>query len=133
MIQGCNHPRTARSALGQDTCGRTSDSLLIFFPRSRCLSSTAVVEGNFWRRWLSSLLRRAGRGVRGMVPTEREGAAHQLPVPPDGLVASPLVLGPAEGVFDVFVALLHPHAQPVQTDHLFQAGCRPRWFASKSL
>src|SRR5258708_8720979 len=119
MIQGSNHPRTARSALGQDTCGRTSDSLLIFFPRSRCLSSTAVVEGNFWLRWLSSLLRRAGRGVRGMIPTEREGAAHQLPLPPDGLVASHLVLGPAEDVFDLFVALLPPHPHPPQTHPLF--------------
>ena len=34
MIQGSNHPRTARSARGQDICGRIPFSSLIFFPRS---------------------------------------------------------------------------------------------------
>src|SRR5258708_12138400 len=99
MIQGSNHPRTARSALGQDTCGRTSDSLLIFFPRSRCLSSTAVVEGNFWLRWLSSLLLRAGRGVRGLIPSELEGATYPITATPHALVPSHLTLGPADDVF----------------------------------
>jgi hypothetical protein len=32
MIQGSNQARTARSALGQDTCGRLSFPTLIFFP-----------------------------------------------------------------------------------------------------
>ncbi len=68
-----------------------------------------------------------------MIPAKRERTADELPVPPDGLVASHLVLGPAECMFDMFVALLDPHAQPVQPDHLFQAGWRERRFASRAL
>src|SRR6266849_927856 len=133
MIQGSNHPRTARSATGQDTGGRAPFSSLIFFPRSRCSSRNAAVEGSFWLRWRFGLLRRAGRRVRGMIPAKGERTPDQLPVPPDGFVAPDLILGPAQSVFDVFVALLDPHAQPVQPYHLFQAGCRERRVGSRAL
>src|SRR5215469_11169467 len=110
MIQGSNHPRTARNAIGQDTCGRTPLALLIFFPRSRCRSRNTGVERSFWLRWLLGPICQAHSGVTEMIPTEREGAPHQLPMPSHGLVASDLILRPAQGVFDVFVALLDPHA-----------------------
>ena len=81
------------------------------------------MEGCFWLRWLSRLLHRAGRKVRGMIPAKGEATpGTELPMPLDGLVAYHLVLGPAKSMFDVFIALLHPHAQPIQADHLFQAG-----------
>src|SRR5436309_10566338 len=111
MIQGSSHPRTARSATGQDTGGRVPCSSLIFFPGSHGLGRNVEMEGSFWLRW--RLVRHAGRRVRGMIPAKGERTPDQLPVTPDSLVASHLVLGPAQGVFDVFVALLHPHAQPV--------------------
>src|SRR5258708_18385059 len=68
-----------------------------------------------------------------MIPAKRERTPDSLPVPPDGLVASHLVLGPPQGMFDLFVALLNPHAQPVHPDHLFQASWRERRFGSKAL
>src|SRR5258706_3312572 len=130
MIQGSSHPRTARSATGQDTCGRIPWLSLIFFPRCRCSSRNVSVWKPFWISWLQQLVRRAGRGVARMIPAEGEGAAHELPMPPDGLVAAHLVLRPAERMFDVFVALLDPGAQPVEPDHLFQTGWREWRFAS---
>src|SRR5713226_8993443 len=68
-----------------------------------------------------------------MIPAKGERTPDQLPVPPDGLVASYLILGPAECVFDLLVALLHPHAQPVQADHLCQVGWRERQFGCRAL
>src|SRR5438034_10944692 len=64
-----------------------------------------------------------------MIPAKGEGAAHQLPMPPDRLIAAHLVLGPAKRMLHVFVTLLDPHAHPVEPDHLFQAGWRERWGA----
>jgi hypothetical protein len=47
--------------------------------------------------------------VTDMIPAEREGATHRLPMPSDGLVAVSGEKRPAQGVFDVFVALFDPH------------------------
>src|SRR5206468_9753275 len=55
-----------------------------------------------------------------VISTKREGAADQLEVASDGLITSHLILGPAQCMFDLLVTLLHPHAQPVESDHLFQ-------------
>ena len=118
MIQGSSHPRTARSAAGQDIVDRVPFPSLIFFPPFP-LHLQERWCGRFWLRGLQPLLPRVGSGVRGMIPTKGEGTPDESPVPPDGLVTSHLVLGPAQCMFDVFVALLHPHAQPVQPDHLF--------------
>ena len=96
MIQGSNHPRTARSALGQDICGRSPFSSLIFFPRSCLIDRNARLRRTSQLRWLSSLLRHTCSGMTGMIPAEREGAADQLPVPSDGLIASHLILRPAK-------------------------------------
>ena len=63
-----------------------------------------------------------------MIPAKGEGAAHELPMPSDGFVASHLILRPPQGMLDVFVALLDPHAQARQPDHLFQAGWKERRF-----
>src|SRR6266702_6698358 len=68
-----------------------------------------------------------------MIPAKGKGTPNYLQMPSDSLVASHLVLGPAQSVFDVFVALLHPPAQSVQPDHLFQTGWRKRWFAGRGL
>src|SRR5207247_9955896 len=118
MIQGSSHPRTARSATGQDTCGLILLLSQIFSPCFRCLSGTVGLWEYFWLSWLEQLVRRTGRGMAGMIPAKGEGAAHELPMPSDGFVATHLVLGPTQGMFDVFVAPLHPHAQSVQSDHL---------------
>src|SRR5260370_20168594 len=68
-----------------------------------------------------------------MIPAKGEGATDQLPMSPDGLVTAHLVLRPAERVFDLFVALLDPGAQPVEPADLFQTGWREWRFASRAL
>ena len=65
--------------------------------------------------------RRAGSGMADRIPAKGEGAAHELPMPSDRFVATHLVLGPAERMFDLFVTLLDPHPQSVESAHLFQA------------
>src|SRR5262249_9211062 len=107
---------------GQDTCGRLPFPALIFFPRSGglCLN----VWGNSQLRGLPRFSRHAGCGMADMIPAEGKSATDQLPMPPDGLVTAHLVLRPAQRMFDVFVALLDPGAQPVEPDHLFRAGWR---------
>jgi len=62
-----------------------------------------------------------------MIPAKGEGAADELPMPSDGLIAAHLVLGPPQSMFDLFVALLDPHAQSVESDPLFQTGWREGW------
>jgi hypothetical protein len=47
MIQGSNHPRTARRAMGQDTCGLLPIPALIFSPCSRGLRLNVCVWENF--------------------------------------------------------------------------------------
>src|SRR6266516_871046 len=110
MIQGSSHPRTARNATGQEICGRTPVCALIFFPRRHLIGSHVGWRNGSLLRWLRSPLHHACRSVAGMIPTEREGAAHQLPMPSDRLVTPDLVLGPAQGVVDLLVTLLDPQA-----------------------
>src|SRR5712692_3586484 len=102
MIHGSSHPRTARSALGQDICGRIPFSSLIFFPRSCLIDRNAWLWRNSRLRWLSILLCHERLAMTGMIPTEREGATHQSPVPAHRSVAPDLILGPAQGVLDLF-------------------------------
>jgi len=63
-------------------------------------------------RRLGSVDHRDGAASRMtlMVPTEREGAADQLPVPPNGDIRANLVLAPAQGMFGLLVALLNAPA-----------------------
>src|SRR5512135_753774 len=124
MIQGSNQARTARSAIGQEICGRIPFSSRIFFPRSCSISRNLRLWRNFQLSSLLWLLAGLGGAVGGVIPTKRESATDQLPVPPDGLVASHLILGPAQSVFDLLVALLDPLAQPIGPDHFLQAGWR---------
>src|SRR5215831_14185718 len=105
MIQGSNQLRTARSAFGQDICGRIPCSSLIFFPRSSLIDRNAWLWGSCRLSRLCGGLRGASNRMAGMIPAEREGAAHQLPMPPDGRIASHLILRPAQSVLDVFVVL----------------------------
>jgi hypothetical protein len=76
------------------------------------------------RRWR---FRRQEVGAGGP-PTEREGAAHELPVVPDSEFRLYLVLCPAQSLLDLLVALLHPHLQPaVRSGHLGDADRRFRY------
>src|SRR5260370_31205339 len=68
-----------------------------------------------------------------MIPAKGERATDRLPMSADGLVTAHLVLRPAERVFDLFVALLDPGAQPVEPADLFQTGWREWRFASRAL
>src|SRR4051794_17967189 len=102
MIQGSNHPRTARSATGQDICGLIPLLSLIFFPRSRSFGRNVCLWVDFRLNWLEQLVRRAGRGAADMIPAKGEGATHKLPMSSDRFVAAYLILGPTQGVFDVF-------------------------------
>src|SRR5829696_10296445 len=51
-------------------------------------------------------------------PAEAEGAAHQLPVPPDGEVLSDLVMSPTQRVLHLLVALLYPTSKGVEPANL---------------
>lgn len=64
-----------------------------------------------------------------MIPAERERAADELPMSSDSLVSAYLVLRPAQSMFDLFVALLDPHAQSIKPDDLFEAGWGKQLFA----
>jgi len=57
-----------------------------------------------------------------VIPAKRKGAAHQLPVSSDGLIAPYLILRPAQGMFDLLVALLDPGTQPVEPNDLLEIG-----------
>jgi hypothetical protein len=59
MIHGSNHPRTVRKATGQDTCGRSRVSSLIFFPCFHSMSSNVCALGDFWLRYLRFFYRLA--------------------------------------------------------------------------
>src|SRR5689334_337396 len=109
MIQGSNHPRTARRALGQDTCGLLVFPVLIFSPGSRCRSRNVWIWEDARFRLLLRFCRHAGSGMADMVPAKREGTAYELPMPSNCFVAAHLVLGPAQRMFDLFVARLDPH------------------------
>jgi transposase len=89
-IQGSTHPRTARSAIGQDKGGRDPVSVRMFFPRCWHIDRTLWVVRRGRRSCVSRIVHRAGAGVRGVRPARREGTPDPLPVPPDGLVASHL-------------------------------------------
>src|SRR6266516_282540 len=133
MIQGSNQARTARSAIGQEICGRTPFSSRIFFPRSCYISRNLRLRRTFQISpflWFGASLSGA---VGGVIPTKRESATDQLPVPPDGVIISHLILGPAQSVFDLLVALLDPLAQPIEPDHFFQAGWRERQWRDRML
>src|ERR671931_1396729 len=123
MIHGSSQARTARSASGQQSRGRRSAAVLLIFPPPRLQRGSRGGGGRrrLWRR-IAVLLRRC-RGEREalltvVVPTEGEGTADQGPVPPDRQVGAHLVLAPAQGVLRLLVALLHPHAQAIEADHL---------------
>jgi hypothetical protein len=124
MIQGSNHPRTARSAIGQETWGRCLFSSLIFFPRPYCINRNVCLWADSRQAGLLRLVGRVGAGVRGVIPAKREGAADQLPMSPHRFVAPDLILRPAQGVLDLFIALFDPHAQSIEPHHFLQAGSR---------
>src|SRR5829696_3153155 len=63
-----------------------------------------------WRAHFAVLLARP--------PAEAEGAAHQLPVPPDGEVLSDLVMSPTQRVLHLLVALLYPTSKGVEPANL---------------
>src|SRR5215208_6945896 len=52
---------------------------------------------------------------------KRERQAHQLPVSSHGYVVPDLVVAPSQSVLDLLVAVLHPHPQTVEPDHLSDA------------
>src|SRR5450759_1303742 len=114
MIQGSNQPRTARRATGQDTVGLVGASRLIFFPGSRHFSGNLSVIAHrspkrHVRRWL-----RGRKPVAGVIPTEGEGAADQLPMPSDGSVTPDLILRPPQGMLDVLVLSLIHISEPTR-------------------
>src|SRR5215210_1053997 len=51
-------------------------------------------------------------------PAEAERATYQPPVAANGRVAPYLVIAPSQGVLDLLVALLDPHPQTVEPNHL---------------
>src|SRR6266704_1081334 len=132
MIQGSNHARTARRAMGQDTCGRLPFPALIFSPRSRCLCRNVWLWKDFGLKGPGCFACWDASARADMIPAKGESTTDQLPMSSDGLVTSHLILRPAQRMFDVFVALLDPDAQTIQSDHLFQIGWRKRQLGSRA-
>jgi hypothetical protein len=60
--------------------------------------------------------------TRPCLPTKRERACDQRPVPADGPIRANLEVGPTELTLDLLVALLDPVPQPIQPHHLGQVG-----------
>ena len=121
-IQGSNQALTSRSAFGQESSGRTSVCPLIFFPGSpSLLRNLFFLLSDLATRmfWKPSII---GAAMVVMVPAKGEGTTDQLPMPPDGSIASNLVLRPSQGPSDLFVALFNPHAQPIEPDDFLYAG-----------
>src|SRR5437764_8816663 len=113
MIQDSNHARTAQSA-SHERCGPGCCRVSVFSPE-RFL---------FWSGFRLAWLVSARTGTAVVIPAEGEGAAHQVPMPTDGTVASHLVVAPAQRSLRLLVALLHPVPQPVQPHDLAKSG---RW------
>src|SRR5437660_679186 len=97
MIEGSSHARTARSAAGQERCGRVC--MISVFSPARFHRGSRHLLG-----WLVS----AWTGATVVIPAEREGAADQDPVTPNGSITPHLVVAPAQRPFRLLVALLHP-------------------------
>src|SRR5579883_365155 len=115
MIQGSTQARTARSATGQRSRGRRGAGGLLLFPRPGLPCGGRGGGGRRLRRRRAAdrLPRyRSERRVRRtqVVPTEREGTADQRPVPPDRPIRAHLILVPAQRIFGLLIALLHPLA-----------------------
>ncbi len=130
MIHGSSQARTSRSAAGQLTLGRGCFDRRIFFSRRPPVSSTGRGRAPFA---LAScrLLRliefdRLDLAAGQRPPAKGEGATHQLPVAADGVVGAHLILGPAQALLDLLVALLDPGAQAVQARDLGQVRRRQR-------
>src|SRR5689334_4282181 len=92
-VQGVSQARIARSARGQDGGGG-----------GKAAFGPPLSAARFWPRWRRVLLRR-GIGEPG-VPAEGEGAVDRGLVAADRGVGADLEVGPAQLVFDLFVALL---------------------------
>jgi hypothetical protein len=92
------------------------------------------VAGVVWRAWAPLSAGGVGGwrlGGRGRisepgVPAEAEGAVDQGLVAADRGAGADLEVGPAQLVFDLFVALLDPVPDPVHPHHLGQARGRVR-------
>ena len=105
---------TARKALGQETCGRSLVSGSFFFLDA--LPFRSLGRGLSW-----SSRRFCYRNASLMIPAKGKGTTHQLPMASHGLVTPDLILRPPQRVFHLFVTLLDPHAQPVETHDLLYA------------
>lgn len=53
-------------------------------------------------------------------------------MPPDGEVGADLILGPAQGLFHLFIALLDPHTEPVEPDHFGDGRWRMRMLCAST-
>lgn len=104
-----------------------------FFPGSCTISRNLLERTPFPCKRLWNCLLHQCQRVAGVVPTEGESATDQLPMPSNCLVAPDLILGPAQSVFDLLVALLRPLAQPREPDHFFQEGWRKRQWRHRML
>src|SRR4051812_17607726 len=112
MIQGSSHARTARNSAGQQSRGRGIWMIVIFFP-ARLGHGSRGGLGRLVSAWTGTAL---------VVPAEREGAAHQDPMAPDGPITPYLVVTPAQRSLRLLVTLLHPVPQAIQPHDLAESG-----------
>lgn len=105
--------RMARNALGQQGCwGWWDGAGPPLWPLVGARVRRGGVQGSRWGEPL--------------VPAEGEGAVDQGVVVADGAVGADLEVCPAEFVLDLFVALLDPRPQAVETDDLGEGSRRVR-------
>jgi hypothetical protein len=118
-------PATQRRSRQQQAWKGLLDSLFPL-PAFGTARASAVRLRGHPRRWRF----RCQEVGAGGPPTEREGAAHELPVVPDSEIRPYLVLCPAQSLLDLLVALLHPDPQPVQSGYLGGVDRRSRYLRS---
>src|SRR5712692_10904872 len=100
---------TERSPSVYHTLSHAFFAPTVFFPRSCPIGRNSCIRDSRRLRRLQELVRSAVSTMTGMIPADGESATHQLPMPPHRPVAPDLILRPAQGVLDLFIALFDPH------------------------
>src|SRR5947209_18288948 len=107
MVHGSNQPCTWRRASGHDSRGRAGTS-------GATGAGSRGGERGAWphgQHLVAPLIIPSGaRAPEVRPPTEGEGAADQLPMPPDGAVRADLEVCPTQGALDLLIPLFHPLA-----------------------
>jgi hypothetical protein len=125
MSPGSSHARTGRSATGQTAHPRGGrQSVAAFFPGRRASRHHLRLLRVLLRDRLAC--RRRDLPLQGgrlcCPPAERQRTQDQGPMAPDGAVSTHLILCPAQGLLDLFLALRDPHPRSIEVHYVRRGG-----------